>query len=417
MISDSSVTEVPRRLRPVFLTTLCFALMCIRGTVCAQRTDRFRELRERMVSEAVEAEGITNEAVLNALRVVPRHEFVSRRLLARAYQDMALPIGNQQTISPPYIVAYMTETLDPQPTDKVLEIGTGSGYQAAVLGEICSEVYSIEIVPELGKSAERRLRELGYENVHVRVGDGYLGWPEHAPFDRIIVTCSPESVPQPLIDQLTEGGVMIIPVGERYQQSFYLMQKVDGEIVEKQLVPTLFVPMTGQSEDMRRVQPNGDRPVIVNNTFEVDKNGDERLDGWHYQRNASICTDQPFRGSACVRFENQEPGEPAQMLQGQAVNGYNVAALRGAVWTRLDSIRPGARPYERAGLVFHFYDAKRRELSTVQKGNWRGSLNWSETKFTIPVPPDAREMIVRVGLNGATGVLDVDELQFVVIPR
>ncbi len=158
-----------------------------------------------------------------------RHEFIPRSQRDKAYFDMALPIGDAQTISSPFIVAWMTEAIDPQPTDKVLEIGTGSGYQAAVLSSLAAEVYSIEIVRPLGEKAAEVLEDLGYKNVHVRVGDGFQGWPEHAPFDKIIVTCSPESVPQPLIDQLREGGQMIIPVGQRYQQTLYLLTKQDGK--------------------------------------------------------------------------------------------------------------------------------------------------------------------------------------------
>src|SRR5262249_48250810 len=151
--------------------------------------------------------------------------FVSAELRPKAYLDQSLPIGHKQTISPPFIVAYMTETIDPQPTDRVLEIGTGSGYQAAVLANIVKEVYTIEIVEALGKQAAKRLKELGYANVRAKIGDGYKGWPEHAPFDKIIVTCSPEEVPQPLVDQLREGGKMMIPLGERYQQVFYQFEK------------------------------------------------------------------------------------------------------------------------------------------------------------------------------------------------
>ena len=163
----------------------------------AQKKDAFREARNFLVSEYVEREGITNQRVLNSLRQVPRHEFVSAQYRSEAYADAALPIGFKQTISPPFVVAYMTQTIDPQPEDRVLEIGTGSGYQAAVLANLVKEVYSIEIVESLGKSAAERLSRLKYDNVKTKIGDGYLGWEEYAPFDKIIVTCSPENVPQP----------------------------------------------------------------------------------------------------------------------------------------------------------------------------------------------------------------------------
>ena len=194
------------------------------GDVAAQRGDRFQEARQRLVDENVAGAGIRDRRVLDSILQTPRHEFVPAALRHKAYFDMALPIGDKQTISSPFIVAYMTESLGTKPTDKVLEIGTGSGYQAAVLSPLVKEVYTIEIVPQLGETARKVLDRLKYDNVHAKVGDGYKGWPEHAPFDSIIVTCSPEKVPQPLVDQLREGGRMVVPVGERYQQTLYLFQ-------------------------------------------------------------------------------------------------------------------------------------------------------------------------------------------------
>lgn len=178
----------------------------VRSAPPAASTDPSLAARERMVKMAVTDVGVTTERVVEAMRRTPRHEFVPQAERSKAYLDMALPIGEGQTISSPFIVAYMTESLDPQPTDKVLEIGTGSGYQAAVLSGLVKEVYSIEIVESLGLQAAKDLERLGYENVHTKVGDGYLGWPEHAPFDKIIVTCSPDQVPTPLVEQLREGG-------------------------------------------------------------------------------------------------------------------------------------------------------------------------------------------------------------------
>ena len=177
--------------------------------------------RKKMVDEDIITCGIKNQRVIQAMIDTLRHEFVPSQYRKQAYYDSAIAIGEAQTISSPFIVAYMTECLDPQPTDRVLEVGTGSGYQAAVLGEIVDQVYTIEIVEELGRNAAKTLKRLDYDNVHVRVGDGFQGWPKYAPFNKIIATCSPERVPQPLIDQLAEGGLMIIPVGERYQQSLY----------------------------------------------------------------------------------------------------------------------------------------------------------------------------------------------------
>ena len=212
---------------------------------------RFARERDRMVAEQLTASdrGITNRAVLDAMRKVPRHEFVPERLHAAAYEDHPLPIGHDQTISQPYIVAFMTQALEPRVVDRILEIGTGSGYQAAVLGELVAEVYSIEIVEALARRAAADLKRLGVKNVKVRAGDGYAGWPEAAPFDAIIVTCAPESVPRPLVDQLRDGGRMIVPVGRAGgDQVLYLLTKRGTNVVERAVLPVRFVPMTGKAQ-------------------------------------------------------------------------------------------------------------------------------------------------------------------------
>jgi protein-L-isoaspartate(D-aspartate) O-methyltransferase len=203
-----------------------------------------------MVQEQLQSpeRGITNARVLEVMSRVPRHEFVPEKLRPHAYADRPLPIGHGQTISQPYIVAFMTEHLDPQPSDRVLEIGTGSGYQAAVLSPLVAEVYTIEIVEALAERAEADLRRLQYTNVHVRAGDGYQGWPEEAPFDAVIVTCAPEAIPQPLVEQLAEGGRMIIPVGELWDQRLVLLTKENGNLTQQNVLPVRFVPMTGEAE-------------------------------------------------------------------------------------------------------------------------------------------------------------------------
>ena len=209
--------------------------------------------RMRMVDEQLRADarGITNLAVLKAMATVPRHEFVPARLRPYAYEDRPLPIGHGQTISQPYIVAYMTEKLQAQASDRVLEVGTGSGYQAAILSGLVREVYSIEIVEPLARQAASDLARLGYRNIRVRQGDGYQGWPEAAPFDAIIVTCAPDHVPQPLIDQLRDGGRMVIPVGEYGDQNLYLLRKRGAKLEREAILPVRFVPMTGTAEKKR----------------------------------------------------------------------------------------------------------------------------------------------------------------------
>lgn len=190
---------------------------------------------------------ITNPRVRAALGRVPRHEFVPERCRDEAYEDRPLPIGHGQTISQPYIVAFMTEKLEPQPTDRVLEIGTGSGYQAAVLAELVAQVYTIEIVEALALRARADLQRLGYTNVMVRAGDGHQGWPEAAPFDAIIVTCAPEKVPLPLTEQLKDGGRMIIPIGAIGEQKLVLLRKRGQRLEQTAVLSVRFVPMTGTS--------------------------------------------------------------------------------------------------------------------------------------------------------------------------
>lgn len=212
--------------------------------------DPYATARERMVREQLLAfdRDIHDRRVLAAMRQVPRHELVPEEIRHLAYEDRPLPIGYGQTISQPYIVAFMTQQLRPQPTDRVLEIGTGSGYQAAVLSPLVAEVFTIEIVAPLAERTRRDLKRLGCNNVQVRAGDGYLGWPEAAPFDAIIVTCAPEAVPQPLIDQLKEGGRMIVPVGPTGgAQTLVRLEKTGGKLRRTDVLAVRFVPMTGQA--------------------------------------------------------------------------------------------------------------------------------------------------------------------------
>jgi protein-L-isoaspartate(D-aspartate) O-methyltransferase len=209
----------------------------------------FDAARRNMVDQQLEGRDIRSPRVLEAMRKVPRHQFVPENLQHSAYRDRPLPIGHGQTISQPYIVAFMTKQLDPRPTDRVLEVGTGSGYQAAVLAELVETVYTIEIVEPLAAGAKETLKRLNYANVQVKHGDGYKGWPQHAPFDAVIVTCAPDHIPQPLIDQLKEGGRMIIPVGESYNQRLYLLKKEGAEVTQQAVLPVRFVPMTGEAEE------------------------------------------------------------------------------------------------------------------------------------------------------------------------
>ena len=228
---------------PLVLVVSLAAVMCSAPQAGLQRD--WAAERQRMVAEQIRARDIKDPRVLAAMERVPRHLFVPEEVRSEAYRDHPLPIGHEQTISQPYIVAFMTEALDVQPEHKVLEIGTGSAYQAAILGELAREVYTMEIVEPLAASARRTLESLGYRNVHVRAGNGYAGWPEQAPFDRIMVTAAPREVPPALIEQLKMNGVMAIPVGDVLQE-LRILRRTPSGMETLRTLPVRFVPMTGK---------------------------------------------------------------------------------------------------------------------------------------------------------------------------
>ncbi|MBM4350017.1 MAG: protein-L-isoaspartate(D-aspartate) O-methyltransferase [Deltaproteobacteria bacterium] len=211
----------------------------------------FKVMREKMVETQIKGRGVKNERVLSAMLKVERHRFVPKEYESQAYADQPLPIGEGQTISQPYIVALMTELLDLKGEETVLEVGTGSGYQAAILAELAKEVYTIEIVEPLASSSKALLFELGYRNIQVKAGDGYLGWPDVAPFDAIIVTCAPDHIPKPLLEQLKEGGRLVVPVGT-HSQELKRIVKISGKIETTDVIPVIFVPMTGEGVKQKK---------------------------------------------------------------------------------------------------------------------------------------------------------------------
>lgn len=409
-----TTTVQPRQPRAACVAFLAIAacLVAIPASGQSRRTD-WEALRQRMVDTEIVAAGITNPRVIRSSRETERHQFVPLKQRRLAYYDMALPIGASQTISPPFVVAYMTEQIDPQPTDKVLEIGTGSGYQAAILSPLVKDVYSIEIVPSLGKRAARTLSRLGYENVHTRVGDGYQGWEEAAPFDKIIVTCSPEDPPPRLVEQLAEGGTMICPLGERFQQNLCLLKKVDGKLEVEPLRATLFVPMTGTAEENRDVLPDPERPSLANDGFEESAEGDgesPRPAGWHYLRQAKLVPRGQGGGQALL-FENDEPGLPSQALQGFAIDGRRVKRLRVAFDAKGEDLRFGQKASQWPYLAVTYYDERRVWLGDELIGPLRGSFDWTERSQVLKVPPQAREAGLRIGLLGAIGRLWIDDVR------
>jgi protein-L-isoaspartate(D-aspartate) O-methyltransferase len=231
------------------LRASALALFCTNEALAADEP-AYARLRQEMVEDQIAGRGVRNETVLAAMRKVPRHEFVPAPERARAYRDSPLPIGEGQTISQPYIVALMTELVRPDRSDRVLEIGTGSGYQAAVLAEIVDHVYTIELEPSLAASAAKVLSRLGYENVTVRAGDGYAGWKEHAPYDVVIVTAAPDHIPEPLLEQLAPGGVMVAPVGPIFatQQLRLIEKDENGKIGSRDVAAVRFVPLRREED-------------------------------------------------------------------------------------------------------------------------------------------------------------------------
>ncbi len=401
------------RVSLIFLATLAGPRDAAVG---AQRTDTFERVRQMMVQAEVAGRGIRDPRVLDAMREVPRHLFVPSNQRKYAYQDAALPLGYGQTITSPFVVAYMTEKLEPQPTDRVLEIGTGSGYQASVLGRLVAEVYSIEIVEPLGKRAARTIEDLGYENVQTKIGDGYLGWPDRAPFDKIIVTCSPEKVPPALVEQLKEGGRLVVPLGQRFQQTLYLFRKIDGQLQKEKLEATFFVPMTGQAEALRIRKDDSGMPRVVNGDFE-ELAADGDIAGWFYVRQASIVREPTATsGQHVLLLANNTPGENCHALQAFGVDGRVLSSIELSAHVRAQRVASTVGKDALPRVEVTFYDENRGSIRQVSLGPWEGDHDWSRQSIKIPVPGRARLGTVIVGMFGATGQLMVDQLSITGIP-
>jgi len=396
----------------LFAMLLLMGLMVFPGQLLGQKIkDVFRQQRMEMVETAVKGAGITNPGVIRAIQQTPRHEFMPKNVWDQAYLDAGIPIGEGQTISSPFIVAYMTESLDPDREDRVLEIGTGSGYQAAVLSPLVEEVYSIEIVEPLGKRAAKVLKKLKYDNVFTKIGDGFKGWAEHAPYDKIILTCSPEEIPKPLKDQLREGGLLVVPMGERHQQTLYLMKKVNGELKREALRPTLFVPMTGVAEDNRQVFPDPSKPGILNGDFEEGVDDSGFVNGWYYQRQCDLQEDLLApSGQHYVKFTNKIPGQFSWLMQGLAVDGREVSKIKMSASIACDQVAPGPHKGDLPVIAIQFLAEDRSDLTTAYIGPFQGTRAWKNYDREISVPLGAREAILRIGLFGATGSVSFDNV-------
>ncbi len=382
------------------------------------QSDRYTVARERMVREDLAESGITDVRVLESMRMTPRHEFVSTAQRPLAYFDMSLPIGERQTISGPFVVAYMTEQLDPKPTDRVLEVGTGSGYQAAVLSPLVGTVYSIEIHESLGRRARATLQRLRYTNVITKIGDGFVGWEEKGPFDKIIVTCSPEKIPLPLIDQLVENGIMIIPVGQRYEQTLVRLQKKAGVLERIDLVPSLFVPMTGHAEDRREVLPDAENPSLANSGFEECLPNSQTPSAWYYGRQETLLENgEAAMGQRHLLLENSESGRPAHIFQGFPIDGRAVRELTISYHVRVPQIGKGRLSESKPGVAIRFFDERRVRSTRLVAPLRTFRSEWQRVTTSILVPIWSREAILQIGLMGATGQIEVDQVEIMAADR
>jgi len=397
---------------------LCLALLSLvlavllASDVSAQTARELAAARTWLVESELATSGIKSPQVLAAIREVPRHEFVPAEYRAYAYLDTTLPIGHGETISPPYIVAWMTEQLDPQPGERVLEIGTGSGYQAAVLSRLAKDIYTIEIHPELAKTAAAAIKRVKYKNVHLRHGDGFQGWPEAAPFDKIIVTCSPEEVPKPLADQLREGGRMLIPIGEGFQQNLCVLVKEGGKLRVTARTPTYFVPMTGVANSLRSPSSTAPLTPLVNGDFETLLSPGVPA-AWFYLRQAKLtpgaATD---RLGNYLHFANAVAGRNSQALQSIGVRGDKVHQLTIEAWVSGQNVQPAVPTdlQDGAKLRVTFFDADRKTVGEQTVGPWRENFAWRKHSAAVRVPPTAIGMTVAVGLFGATGEFSCDDI-------
>ncbi len=406
----------PRTFSLLGLIAVSFATIVCSASkdLSAQRSAKpdYEARRKRMVQVAVVGAGVKDKRVIDSILKTERHEFMPKNVRYMAYYDAGVPIGESQTISSPFIVAFMTESLEPKATDKVLEIGTGSGYQAAVLSPLVKEVYSIEIVEALGKKAASTLKRLKYKNVKTKIGDGFKGWKEHAPFDKIIVTCSPEKVPQPLVDQLKEGGLIVVPVGERYQQTLYLMRKKDGKLVREKLRPTLFVPMTGRAEDNREVKPDPKNPKLLNGDFEEELDENGFVPGWYYQRKLERIEEVLApSGQYFIQFKNTEKGKPSHLMQVFAIDGKHISKIKLSASVKCEDVRQGFRKSEIALCAVEFWNEKNEPIGQPRYiGPFKGTRTWRNYDREIRVPEDAKAAILRIGMFGATGTASFDNL-------
>jgi protein-L-isoaspartate(D-aspartate) O-methyltransferase len=291
----------------------------------------------------------------------------------------------------------------------VLEIGTGSGYQAAILSGLVKEVYTIEIIKPLGERAAKTFKKLDYKNIEAKIGDGFEGWAEHAPFDKIIVTCSPQKVPQPLVDQLREGGRIVIPLGERYQQTLSVLAKREGKLTLESREPTFFVPMSGKAEVLRSGGTSGPLTPLVNGGFEQMFERDKPA-GWYYLRQAAIEPADASSSGRHIAFKNRVKGYSSQALQALGVDGRKLDELVVELRVKADDVGKGLADEQGGRILVSFFAENRGPVGQQTVGPWTGSFDWRLERARLKVPREAKVAIIAVGLLGATGELQCDDI-------
>ncbi len=396
-------------------TSLCLTLwlMSFQPAAAQSGLRELLEARRRMVNEEISAQGIENERLLTAMREVPREQFLPLSKRNLAYLNVAVTYGDGHIILPPLVTAHLIEQVDPQKNDKVLVIGSGSGYSTALLSRMCREVDAVEIDPVVAKSAEETLARLKYTNVRMRIGDGFEGWKEHAPYQRIIVECSPENVPQPLVDQLAEGGMLLVPVGDEFDQTMHLCKKENGKLSTLSLWPTLLLPMKGKAEELRSQSDKPRDPTLLNSGFEelVPQTKDVPA-AWVYVRQGRAIADRSCpEGNNSMSFTNVTPGVVATAIQAFPVDGKKISELGIAckVWGM--DIRPGQTRQQLPRVEVRFFDEKRRLVGGDWMGGWNMSFTWIKKDHVFAVPRLAKFAVIRIGLGGATGEIKFDDFK------
>lgn len=398
------------------LVAMALSLMWLLSVQPVAAQSGLRELleaRRRMVSEEIEAQGIENERLLEAMREVPREQFLPLPKRKLAYLNVVVTFGDGQVILPPLVTAHLIEQLNPQKNDKVLVIGAGSGYSTALLSRMCREVDAVEIDPAIAKTAEEVFARLKFTNIKMRVGDGFEGWKEHAPYQRIIVECSPENVPQPLVDQLAEGGVLLVPVGDEFDQTMHLCQKENGKLTTLSLWPTLLLPMKGKAEELRSQSATPRDPALLNGGFEelVPSTKDVPA-SWAYVRQGRAIADSSCpEGSNSLSFINVTPGVAATALQAFPVDGKKISELAIAckIWGK--EVRPGQNRQQLPRVEVRFFDEKRRLVGGDWMGGWNMTFDWVKKDHVFAVPRQAKFAVIRIGLGGAVGEIRFDDFK------